>query len=386
MTSKSIAVVQPSMPPYEEYIEEIKDLWETRWLTHTGPKHQILEKGLCDFLQVNNIALFANGHLALELAINALQLTGEIITTPFTFASTTQAIVRNHLTPVFCDINEDDYTIDVEKIEALITERTSAIMPVHVYGNVCNVEKIEKIAQKYNLKVIYDAAHAFGVKVNNRAIGTYGDISMFSFHSTKVFHTVEGGGLSFNDPKYSTILAKLRQFGMEGQVAVPVVGTNAKMTEMHAAMGLCNLRHIEEEITKRGLVMKRYLEYLSEVKGITLSMPKGNITQNYSYLPVLFNKEEFGMNRDEVADLLAKNNIFARKYFYPLTNEFEAYKGMFEIQETPVAKGISENILTLPLYADLAIEDVDRICEVILNINRSNENCITIPLIRTVSN
>jgi dTDP-4-amino-4,6-dideoxygalactose transaminase len=373
MTLKSISVVQPSMPPYEEYIEEIKDLWETKWLTHTGPKHQTLEKELCDFLQVNNIALFANGHLALELAINALQLTGEIITTPFTFASTTQAIVRNNLTPVFCDIKEDDYTIDTDKIEALITEKTSAIMPVHVYGNVCDVEKIEDIARKYNLKVIYDAAHAFGVKINNRAIGTYGDISMFSFHSTKVFHTVEGGGLSYNDPNYSAILAKLRQFGMSGQEAVPTVGTNAKMTEVHAAMGLCNLRHIEEEIAKRGAVMKRYFEFLSEVKGITLCKPKENVTQNYSYLPVLINKEEFGMDRDEVADLLAKNNIFARKYFYPLTNEFEAYKDMFQIQETPVAKRISENILTLPLYADLAIEDVDRICEVILNIHELKE-------------
>ena len=371
--SKSIAVVQPSMPPYEEYIEEIKDLWETKWLTHTGPKHQKLEKELCEFLQVNNIALFANGHLALELAIKGLQLTGEIITTPFTFASTTQAIVRNNLTPVFCDIKEDDYTIDADKIEALITEKTSAILPVHVYGNVCDVEKIENIARKYNLKVIYDAAHAFGVKVNNRAIGTYGDISMFSFHSTKVFHTVEGGGLSFNDPSYSTIFAKLRQFGMEGQEAVKEIGTNAKMTEMHAAMGLCNLRHIEEEIKKRGIVMKRYFENLLNVKGITLCKPKQNVTQNYSYFPVLFNKEEFGMDRDAVADLLAKNNIFARKYFYPATNEFEVYKGMFEIQKTPVAKAISENILTLPLYADLALEDVDTICEMILKIHGLNE-------------
>ncbi|MGA4516240.1 DegT/DnrJ/EryC1/StrS family aminotransferase [Solibacillus silvestris] len=380
MNSKSIAVVQPSMPSYEEYLEEIKDLWETRWLTHSGPKHQTLEKELCNYLQVNNIALFANGHLALELAINALQLTGEIITTPFTFASTTQAIVRNNLTPVFCDINENDYTIDVEKIEALITDKTSAIIPVHVYGNVCNVEKIERIALKYNLKIIYDAAHAFGVKVNNRAIGTYGDMSMFSFHSTKVFHTVEGGGLTYNDPIYSTMFAKLRQFGMEGQEAVPAIGTNAKMTEMHAAMGLCNIRHVDEEITKRGKVMKRYFEYLSEVKGITLCRPKEKITQNYSYLPVLINKEEFGMNRDEVVDLLAKNNIFARKYFYPLTNEFEAYKGMFEIQETPVAKRISENILTLPLYADLALEDVERICAVILNIKKTNDIHISIPL------
>lgn len=364
--TKPIPVVKPSMPPYKEYIEEIRDIWESRWLTHTGPKHQALEKNLCKYLEVKNIALFANGHLALELAIDALELTGEIITTPFTFASTTQAIVRNKLTPVFCDINEDDFTIDVSKIEALITEKTSAITPVHVYGNVCDVYEIDEIAKKYNLKVIYDAAHAFGVKVNGRAIGNFGDMSMFSFHATKVFHTVEGGGLTYNDSDYSPIFAKLRQFGMVGQESVLAIGTNAKMTEMHAAMGLCNLRHIDEEIAKRSRAMNRYRELLSGVKGLKLCDPQENIIPNYIYFPVLFDKKEFGMNRNEVATLLAESNIFARKYFYPLTSDFEIYQGMFEIQKTPVAKRIADNVLTLPLYADLAVEDVDRICDIIL--------------------
>lgn len=369
----SIPVINPSMPPFEEYIEEIRDLWESKHLTHTGPKHQKLEKELRDFLEVDSIELFANGHLALELAIKALQLTGEIITTPFTFASTTQAIVQNNLTPVFCDINADDYTIDVEKIEALITENTSAILPVHVYGNICEVEKIEKIAKKYNLKVLYDAAHAFGVRFNNRGIGTYGDMSMFSFHATKVFNTVEGGGVTFHNPKYSTMFKQLRQFGMVGQEEVTKIGTNAKMTEIHAAMGLCNLRYIEKEIEKRGVVVNRYRQLLSNIKGIKLCEPQENIMPNYSYFPVLINKVEFGMSRDELVYLLAQNNIIARKYFYPLTNEFEAYKGLFEIQKTPVAKEISRNILTLPLYADLAIENVDRICEIILK--TSNTKC-----------
>ncbi|WP_107933130.1 DegT/DnrJ/EryC1/StrS family aminotransferase [Ureibacillus chungkukjangi] len=366
MTNESIPVVKPSMPPYEEYIEEIKTIWDNRWLTHTGPKHQKLEQELCEYLEVNNVSLFANGHLALELAIDGLQLTGEIITTPFTFASTTQAIVRNHLIPVFCDINENDYTIDVEKIEELITDKTSAIMPVHVFGNVCDVYKIEEIAAKYNLKVIYDAAHAFGMKVNDTAIGNFGDVSMFSFHATKVFHTVEGGGLTYSNPDYSERFAKLRQFGMEGQESVPVVGTNAKMTEIHAAMGICNLRHIDEMIANRGLAVNRYRERLSGTKGIKLCDIQENVVSNFSYFPIVFDKEEFGKDRNEVAELLEKHNIFARKYFYPLTNEFSAYSGLFAIQDTPVAKNIADNILTLPLYSDLTLEEVDRICSIIL--------------------
>ena len=369
MKNKTIPVVKPSMPPFDEYINEIKDIWDNRWLTHTGPKHQELEKSLCDYLCVDNIALFANGHLALELAINALNLTGEIITTPYTFASTTQAIVRNNLVPVFCDINEDDYTIDVKKIESLITERTSAIMPVHVYGNVCDVYRIEEIAKKYNLKVIYDSAHAFGTKINNVPIGKFGDLSMFSFHATKVFHTVEGGGVTYENPEYSNIFARLRQFGMDGQEEVPIVGTNAKMTEIHAAMGLCNLRHVDEEIEKRKILYNRYCDLLSDIKGLRISKIKEDIKSNYIYFPLLIDEAKFGMNRDEVSDKLSKENIFARKYFYPLTSDFKAYKGKFEIQETPIAKRVSENILTLPLYADLDINDVDNICRIVLNKN-----------------
>lgn len=357
---------RPSMPAYEAYIEEIKSLWENRWLTHTGPKHQELEKKLCGYLGVENVSLFANGHLAMELAIDALQLKGEVITTPFTFASTTQAIVRNGLVPVFCDIDEKTYTMDAKKIESLITEKTSAIMPVHVFGNVCDVEAIARIAEKYNLKVIYDAAHSFGESVNGNAIGRYGDVSMFSFHATKVFHTVEGGCLTYADSSYTQKFNELRQFGMVGQESVQAIGTNAKMTEMHAAMGLCNLRVVDEFIMKRKLATERYHELLSGVPGISLCKIPGNIKPNYAYMPALFNKEEFGMSRDDVCDLLAEEGIYARKYFFPLTSHFEIYQGMFDIQETPVAEKVANNILTLPLYSDLSLEDVERVCKVLL--------------------
>lgn len=366
MFRDKIEIARSSMPKLEEYIEEIKELWDSHWLTNMGQKHNELEQKLIMFLCVSNISLFTNGHLALELAIDALNLTGEVITTPFTFASTTQAIVRNRLTPVFCDINKEDYTIDVNKIEELITEKTSAIIPVHVYGNVCDVYAIDKIAKKYNLKVIYDAAHVFGVKVNGIGIGNFGDMSMFSFHATKVFHTVEGGGVTYGESRYSDIFARLRQFGMKGKEDVLDIGTNAKMTEMHAAMGLCNLRHIDEELAKRKAIVNRYRERLRDKGGIILCKPQENISPNYAYFPVFFDKRLFGKNRDEIDELLANNDIYARKYFYPLTSSFEVYKGMFDIQETPIAEQVSNNILTLPLYADLSLEDVDRICDIIL--------------------
>ncbi|MBQ0097572.1 MAG: DegT/DnrJ/EryC1/StrS family aminotransferase [Oscillospiraceae bacterium] len=359
-----IQVVRSSMPPYEEYCEEIKDLWENRWLTHQGPKHQQLEKDLRKYLDVDNITLFANGHLALELAIKAFGLTGEVITTPYTFASTTQAIVRNGLVPVFCDINPIDYTIDVNKIEDLITEKTSAIIPVHVYGSICDYERIEKIANKYNLKVIYDAAHAFGIKIGSKPVGTLGDASMFSFHATKVYHTVEGGGLTYSDSTLTEKLDQLKQFGMYGKDEVPTVGTNAKMTEAHAAMGLCNLRHIDEEIAKRKVAFDRYMENLGGIDGIKLMKIQDSVKHNYAYFPAVFDGYKY--SRDEIERKLAENDIFARKYFYPITNEFEAYKGMFEIQQTPIAKYISERVLTLPLYADLSVDDVDRICKLII--------------------
>lgn len=362
-----INVTRSSMPSFEEYCDEIKGLWESRWLTNSGAKHQALQKELKNYLGVEEIELFCNGHMALETAIQAMNLSGEVITTPFTFASTTNAIVRNGLKPVFCDIEPDTYTIDANKIEALITEKTCAIVPVHVYGNVCDVEAIAKIAEKHNLKVIYDAAHAFGVKYKGQGIASFGDASMFSFHATKVFHTIEGGAVCFKDASLGKKLAKLKNFGISGPESVEFAGGNAKMNEFAAAMGLCNLRHIDEEIGKRKLAVERYRERLSEVPGVTLCQLLENVQSNYAYFPVVFDKEIFGLSRDEVMDNLAKEGIGARKYFYPLTNTFDCYKSEHNAkEETPVALDISKRVLTLPLYADLDVQTVDKICDVIL--------------------
>lgn len=367
MNQKKILVVSPSMPPMEEYIDEIKSLWETKHLTHTGPKHIQLQSELEKYLDVQCVSLFANGHLALELGVQALGLTGEVITTPFTFGSTTQAILRNGLTPVFCDIKKDNYTIDSSKIESLITEKTSAILPVHVYGNICEVEKIQEIADKYHLKVLYDAAHAFGEVYHGKNVAGLGDMSMFSFHATKVFNTVEGGCLSFSDNSKVQLLDGLKQFGQILHTdEVPYIGTNAKLTEIHAAMGLCNLRHIEEYIAKRERVIRCYRKRLSGINGIKLCPVQEYVTSNYAYFPVVFESEKTGVTRDRVAEKLAEHNIYARKYFYPLTSDFECCQKLGITANVPTAEYIAQRVLTLPCYSDLALEDVDRICDLIL--------------------
>ena len=362
-----IMVTKSSMPEYDEYIEEIKSLWDTHWLTNMGEKHRILEEQLKDYLKVNNISLYTNGHMALELAIQAFNLTGEVITTPFTFVSTTNAIIRNGLKPVFCDINPDDYTMDVTKIESLITDKTSAIVPVHVYGNICDVEKIEEIAKRHNLKVIYDAAHTFGVEYKGRGIGTYGDASMFSFHATKVFNTIEGGAVVFADEEIKKVAEKLRNFGICSEETIEYVGSNAKMNEFQAAMGICNLRHVDEEISKRKKIVERYNDKLGNIEGIKTNKVQKDVVPNYAYYPVVFSEKKLGVCRDEIYEELKKNNIYSRKYFYPLTNNIGSLKGAFNVEDTPVALDISNSVLTLPLYADLALRDVDRICEVIIN-------------------
>jgi dTDP-4-amino-4,6-dideoxygalactose transaminase len=279
---KPINVTRSSMPDFDEYIEEIRCLWDSHWLTNMGEKHEKFSKELTKYLKVPMISLFTNGHLALECAIAAFNLRGEVITTPFTFASTTHAIVRNGLKPVFCDINYEDYTIDTTKIESMITEKTCAIVPVHVYGNVCDLEAIEKLAKKYNLKVIYDAAHAFGVSVNNVGIGNYGDASMFSFHATKVFNSIEGGAVAYNSETLKQTLYYLKNFGITGPETVEFVGGNAKMNEFQAAMGLCNLRHIDDEIKKRKAVFEKYQCNLKNEKGIKLVKAQAGVEHNYA--------------------------------------------------------------------------------------------------------
>lgn len=354
------------MPDINEYIEEITSVFDSKLLTNMGPKHQALEAGLKDYLCVDNISLFCNGHMALELCLQAFNLEGEVITTPFTFSSTTHAIVRCGLTPVFCDIDPETYTIDADKIESLVTERTCAIVPVHVYGNLCDTKKIEEIAKKHNLKVIYDAAHAFGVRKNGRGAGDFGDASMFSFHATKVFNTVEGGAVCYKEQEIGDKLYRLRNFGILDQETVSDVGANAKMNEFQAAMGICNLRHIDEEIAKRKVVFDRYIQHLKDKDGIVLCNIPQDVTHNYAYLPVVFDETRFHKNRDDVFEALKAENIFPRKYFYPLVQDYDCYKDKYSSDDTPVAQYVSNRVLTLPLYADLPLETVDKICSIIL--------------------
>lgn len=363
--NSNIMVTSSSMPDFYEYVEEIRDIWDTHWLTNMGSKHKKLQEQLKKYLKVPNIELLTNGHMALELTLQAMNLKGEVITTPFTFASTTHAIVRTNLKPVFCDINPVDFTLDVDKLESLITERTVAIVPVHVYGNICNFKAIQNIADKYNLKVIYDAAHAFGVKCNGEGVGILGDASCFSFHATKVFNTIEGGAVCFKDIEFGKKIYKLKNFGIKDAETVDGIGVNAKMNEFCAAMGLCNLKHIDDEILKRKKIVERYKENLDGINGISFCATQKDVVSNYAYFPVKFDDKIFGKSRDEISDILSKNGIFARKYFYPLTNTFDCYKGIYNADNTPIALDVSNKILTLPLYSDLPLEDVDRICKLI---------------------
>lgn len=361
-----INVVRPSMPPIEEYVEEIKSIWENRWLTHTGPKHQELERALPAWLGAKCVSLFCNGHMALEAAFSQFPAGSEVITTPFTFASTTVAIVRCGLVPVFCDIESEHYTMDPNQIEPLITEKTVAIAPIHVYGNLCNWRRIQEIAGRYKLKVIYDAAHAFGVWDGDIGVGALGDLSMFSFHATKVFHTIEGGGLAYANPQLSRKFAAWRQFGMFDGEQSEIIGTNAKLTEFAAAMGLCGLRHLEEEIKLRQLAVQRYRERLTGQKGLVLCAEQPGVHSNYAYMPIQIQSKLFGCDRDMVALRMAKQEIYVRKYFYPLTSEFPVCQERFFVQKTPIASDISERIVCLPLYAGLTAEDVDRVCDSLL--------------------
>lgn len=363
-----IYVTQSSMPEYEEYCEMIKSIFNTHILTNNGPLHQQFQDELKQYLNVGGVNLFTNGHTALEYAIEYFDFKpgSEIITTPFTFTSTVNAIVRKNLVPIFCDINENDYTIDVNKIEDLITENTVAILPVHVYGNICDVNKIDEIAKKYNLKVIYDGAHAFGEKYNNIDIGNFGDITMFSFHATKVFNTIEGGCLTTKDQNKQEKLNELKNFGIIDQDNIDYIGGNGKMNEFCAAMGLCNLKHLDDNILKRCIIYKKYVSELCNTQGIVLNKMKDNIDYNYSYFPIVIT-DYYPLTREQLIKKLNENDIYPRKYFYPLVNETTAYS-KYEKGNTPIALKISNSVLTLPLYADLTLEEVEKICNIIKNV------------------
>jgi len=366
---KKIMVTRSFLPPYEEYCKEIAEIWDNHWLTNMGIKHETLKNELKKFLKVNNVSLYTNGHLALEVAIKALKLSGEIVTTPFTFASTTHAITRNNIKPVFCDINLENFTMDTKKIESLITDKTTAILPVHVYGIPCNVDEIERIAKKYNLKVIYDAAHAFGVEIDGKGIADYGDVSMFSFHATKVFHTIEGGALTYNNEEYSKSFRLEKNFGIVSEESVIENGGNAKMNEFQASMGLINLRYIERGIQRRKKIVETYRELLEDIEGITYLKDMEKIKHNYAYFPIVIDENKYGKTRDEVFEKLKGYNIFARKYFYPLTSDFQCYGNIENNkEELKNSKYISDRVMTLPLYEELKIEDVEYVCNVLKEI------------------
>lgn len=369
MKEEKIFVTRSSMPSYEEYIEAIKPLWDSHWLTNMGQYHQELEQKLKIYLDVPELSLMVNGHMALEMAIQAFNFPegSEVITTPFTFISTTHAIVRNHLLPVFCDVKICDGTIDETKIENLITEKTVAILPVHVYGNVCNIEAIQQIADKYRLKVIYDAAHAFGVKYKNKGIGCYGDASIFSFHATKVFNTIEGGAVAFADYNLYEKLYNLKNFGIRGEELVVDVGANAKMNEFAAIMGLCNLKRINMSFEERRKRYEIYYEELSKLKGIEYLSGRINASKNYAYFPVLI-KDDYRVNRDELYDLLKDHEIYSRKYFYPLTSDQACFKNKYKKCELQYARKLAEQVLVLPLYENLEMEKQQRVLDVLTSL------------------
>ncbi len=361
-----ILVTRATLPPLEEYIEEIRSIWDNHWLTNMGEKHRKLQLELENYLDVPYVELMVNGHMALEMTLQAFDLEGEVITTPFTFASTTHAIVRNGLKPVFCDIKEDDYTIDPDRIEELITPKTCAIVPVHVYGNICDTEAIENIAKAHGLKVIYDAAHTFGERLNGVGVGNFGDASVFSFHATKVYNSIEGGCVSYTDEKLGKTLYNLKNFGIKNSETVEAIGANAKMNEFQAAMGLCNLKYIDEAIRERKKIANRYIERLSDVQGIRTWLPQENVTHNYAYFPIVVEESIYGISRDDLYDALACNGIYTRKYFYPLVTQYDCYKELYSDVSSPIAEKTAQQVLTLPIYPDLSLDVVDIICDLIV--------------------
>lgn len=359
-----INVTQSSMPSFEEYMEALKPVWESRWLSNRGAASVQFENDLKKYLGCENIWLFANGHVAMEVALQALDMKGEVITTPYTHISTTNAIVRNGLTPVFVDVKEDNYTINPELIEAAITDKTVAIVATHVYGFMCDVKAIDEIAKKHGLKVVYDAAHAFGVTLDGVSSANFGDAAMFSTHATKVFHTIEGGIVTYKDAELFNAMQYIVNFGFTSHEEAEYVGTNARMNEFEAVMGICNLRHINDEIAKRKVIGDRFTERLSGVKGIKLITPEEGLVWNYAYYPVIF--DGYKENRNEVMAKMEKEDIFPRKYFYPITTQFACFKEQYGNVNVPVAANAAECVLTLPMYANLSLEDADRICDAIL--------------------
>ncbi|MGE4286489.1 MAG: DegT/DnrJ/EryC1/StrS family aminotransferase [Phycisphaerae bacterium] len=366
---KPIFVTRPSLPPLEDFVECLKELWETKWLTHDGRFHKEFEKAICEYLDIDYCTLFCNGTLALQAALAILNLEGEVITTPFTFAATANAIVLSGLKPVFVDIDPDTFNISPESIRKAVTDKTSAIMPVHVYGNPCDTMAIDAIADQYNLKVIYDGAHAFGVKQEGASILSAGDMTMVSFHATKIMNSIEGGAIITNNSEYKRKLDLFRFYGLSGETSTELIGTNAKMNEVQAAMGLLNLRNIDDNIACRRALAEKYRELLADVDGIKVLNDFPGVRHNYAYFPILVDEKRYGMSRDELCDKLKEHNIFARRYFYPLLTDFSAYNDSnCRIEELPVAKRTAKQVLCLPLHTELTEEQIRQILENIASV------------------
>ena len=359
-----IYVTQPFLPPLEEMTAYMERIWENRWLTNNGEFHRQLETELSNFLGVPYVSLFANGTLALLTALQVLDIQGEVITTPYTFVASSNALVWNNLKPVFVDVESEYCNLDPRKIEEAITENTTAIMPVHVYGNPCNHDAISKVAQKHNLKVIYDAAHAFGVKEEGQSILNYGDLSVLSFHATKVFNTFEGGAIVSHSEEMKRHIDDLKNFGFRGETKVVLPGINGKMNEVQAAMGLVQLSHFEEVRNKRLAIYDKYVRGVSDVKGVSYILPKENVMSNGAYFPVFIGKD-YPVSRDELYDKLKEDGIFARRYFYPLVPDFEAYNELGRSSDLSIARRVSDSVLCLPIYPDLSFEDVERVVKLI---------------------
>ena len=366
MTNNHIYVTQPYLPPLEEFIPYLEKIWESKILTNGGPFHEQLEIALCEFLGVEHIALFTNGTIALVTALQALRITGEVITTPYSFVATSHSLLWNGIKPVFVDIDPNTLNLDPEKIEAAITPQTTAIMPVHCYGHPCNVKAIQKIADNYNLKVIYDAAHAFGVQDEQGSILRYGDLSVLSFHATKVFNTFEGGAIVCPDAKTKTRIDQLKNFGHVGEVTVVAPGINGKMSEFNAALGLLQLKHIDKALSQRNEIDCAYRDRLKGVKGIRCLDDSGEKVSNYSYFPILV-EPDYPFSRDELNQKLKENGIHPRRYFYPLISNYPMYRGLLSAncENLPFATAVSRQILCLPIYPDLNLRVVDEITDFI---------------------
>jgi dTDP-4-amino-4,6-dideoxygalactose transaminase len=365
--NKPVYVARPFMPPLEEFEEYLKQIWESKWLTNNGRFHQELEKALCEYLGVKYISLFSNGTLSLITALQTLRITGEVITTPYSFVATTHSLWWNNIKPVFVDIEPNTFNIDPDKIESAITPKTTAILPVHVYGNPCNFQRIKEIADIYGLKVIYDACHTFGVKIKGIPVLNFGDLSVMSFHATKVYNTFEGGAIVCHDEATKKRIDNLKNFGFVNEISVVIPGINAKMNEIQAAMGLLQLKYIDGAIEKRKQIALQYRSELKDTEGITCLFDIEGVDHCYSYFPILIDKDKYSKTRDEVYEELKKNGIFGRRYFYPLISQFPTYRGLESARpgKMPIAEKVTEQVLCLPIYPDLQIEARRRIISIL---------------------